>query len=230
MAPPPAFPGWGPGGGGYQQPSSPALGYQQPAPPKGVPPIYGELGLGRYGIAPSMPGGWQERQGRQQGYQGRDTSRGRGRPERVIPRCDADFPIPPPSADVDELIENCKVLSLQSNPDAIYYLNENQLKKQDDDRLPRTEGALNMLPLMQIKLRLLGRCAQCLRYRQECEHLDLTCASRVSQCNQMVPLTREEWRARILTVRYPKLHDSVAVISGKVVIAPWLRVHLPQQQ
>ena len=106
MPPPPSFPGWGPGGGGYQQPSSPALGYQQPAPPKGVPPIYGELGLGRYGIAPPMPGGWQERQGRQQGYQGRDTSRGRGRPERVIPRCGAYFPIPPPSADVDELVEN----------------------------------------------------------------------------------------------------------------------------
>ena len=101
---PPTPPGWGLGPRGYMQPTSPALGYQQPAPPRGHPPNYG--GAGRYG--------WQEQQEHQQARQGRDSSRGRGRSERVIPRCDADFPIPPPGVDVDEQVENCKVLSLQN--------------------------------------------------------------------------------------------------------------------
>ena len=43
----------------------------------------------------------------------------------------------------------------------------------------------------------------------------------------MGAVTQEEWRARLKSVKYAKLHDGVAVISGKVVLAPWLKMHLP---
>ena len=65
-----------------------------------------------------------------------------------------------------------------------------------------------MMPLMQVKLRLLGKCAQCLLTKEECGHLDRTCGDRVSQCNQMGPLSREEWRKRIGKVSYDKLCGS----------------------
>ena len=130
---------------------------------------------------------------------------------------------------MDELIENCKVLSLANNTDAVFYMNEQAMKEQDGEGIPRTEGPLNMMPLMQVKPRLLGRCAQCLLSKEDCLHLDRTCVDRVSQCSQMGPLSREEWRKRIRTVRYDKLHDCVAVIDRKVAIAPWLRPYVPVQ-
>ena len=86
-----------------------------------------------------------------------------------------------------------------------------------------------MMPLMQVKLRLLGKCAQCLLTKEECGHLDRTCGDKVSQCNQMRPLSREEWRKRMRNVNYDKLFSCVAVIDHRVVIAPWLRPHVPKQ-
>ena len=86
-----------------------------------------------------------------------------------------------------------------------------------------------MLPLMQVKLGLLGRCAQCLRHMKDCHHIDRTCVDRVSPCDHMGPLTQEECRARMQHVMYTKLHDGGAMLIHKVVIAPWLRVRVPQQ-
>ena len=68
-----------------------------------------------------------------QGWQARQQGRGRdiilGRAGRLVVRCDADLPGPPQGTNMDELIENCKVLSLAIGTEAVYYMTEGQLKK-----------------------------------------------------------------------------------------------------
>ena len=72
---------------------------------------------------------------------------------------------------MEELIGHAKVLSLATNTDAHFYLSEPALKDQDREGKARTEGHLDMMPLMQVKLRLLGKCAQCLLSKGECGHV-----------------------------------------------------------
>ena len=74
----------------------------------------------------------------------------------------------------------------------------------------------------------MGRCAQCLHHVTVCKHIDFTTGDNVTQCNNMVPLSKKDWVDRYSHCRFFRLFDSVGVINGQIAFAPWLRKYVPQ--